>query len=331
MKPSDILNIKLLSNYLKIDKEELLCLISDSYVIASSSNLSNNVFEIKQYILAKRRGGSRIVHSANSDTLTNSLKILNNKLKELYIPPDSVHGFVKGKSIKTNANDHLSKKIIHKFDILDFFGSITTKKISEMLINLGFNNEISHAISRIATYENKLVQGFHTSPTIANLCFKDLDTIFSTLDSSITYTRYADDLYFSSNNEFDVKSEVTNILEDNGFTINQFKTKIMRRGGKQFVTGLTVFDNQYPRIPKDIKRKLRQKVHYISKYGFKGHVLHKLKIKNEEYELYSDKKSLVDSSISYTSNQIFGWLQYINSIEPEFAKKCNDQLFKKNK
>lgn len=329
MKPTEILNIKLLSNYLKIDKDDLLSLINQPYVIASSTDFSNNVLEIKQYNLLKKRGGKRIVYSANSDTLTNCLKILNNKLKEIHTPSDCVHGFVKGKSIKTNASNHLTKKIIFKVDILDFFGSITRELISKELIKLGFNSEISNAISKIVTYENRLVQGFHTSPTIANLCFKDIDAMLLSIDNSITYTRYADDLYFSSDSEFDVNEKVSKILEDNGFKINHFKTKVMRRGGKQFVTGLTVSDYEYPRIPKNIKRKLRQEIHYISKYGYKGHVLHKLGISAQEYNSDSEKKILVDSSVSFINNRIYGWLLYINSVEPIFAKKCNDKLYNK--
>lgn len=332
MKPSEIINIKLLSNYLKIDYDTLLRLINNDYIVKDHtySDSLDNILVIKQFALSKKRGGDRIVYSANSDTLTNCLKILNNYLKSLYVPIDNVHGFVKGRSIRTNAIKHLSKNIILKLDIKLFFDSIDAEMISNSLQRLGFNVDVSNAISRIATHENKLVQGFHTSPTLANLCFRDIDIKLASIDENISYTRYADDLYFSSNEEFDIKSQVAKILEENRFELNHEKTNIMRRGGKQYVTGLTIFDSHYPRIPKHIKRKLRQQIYYIKKYGYKGHVLHKLNIRQEEYLSDPEKKSKVDSSIDSINRKISGWILYINSIEPDFAEKCRKELYSKS-
>ena len=259
------------------------------------------------------------------------MKILNKNLNSLYTPPNAVHGFVKGRNIKSNASVHLTKKYIYKVDIEKYFESIDSNKVIDALIKLGFTAEVSALIAKIVTHNNILVQGFHTSPTIANLVFTDLDEIFYKIKDNIEYTRYADDLYFSSNSEFDIHEIIAEKLLKYGFTLNEEKTELMKRGQNQYVTGLTVFDSKSPRIAKRIKRKLRQDIHYITKYGYKGHVMHKLRISKKDYKNDFKIRDTVDFEIQKIYKKINGWLLFINSIEPEFSKKQSSLLYDKNR
>lgn len=316
--------IKKLSNYLNLDKEILIELSKKDYNIiesnAYSDDILNNVLTVRKIKISKKSGGFRYVYSPSSDQLTNCLKILNGKLKKIYSSPSCVHGYIKGRSIKTNAAEHLAKKYILKIDIENYFDEITYEDIVISLNNLGFDKDISPLIAKITTHNNVLVQGFHTSPTIANIIFYELDLILSKF-SNIKYTRYADDLYFSSDEDIHILPEIEKQLLKFGFTINNSKTKMMKRGQKQYVTGLTVFDPTQPRISKQKKRDIRQIMFFIKKYGFKGHIMHKYRISNEEYLKDAEIKEQVKEKIERLKSKVNGWLSFINSIEPKFSGK----------
>lgn len=183
------------------------------------------------------------------------MKILNSKLNEIFVPNEFTHGFVKGKNIKTNATCHLGKNLILSVDIKNYFESIPREMIVNNLIKLGFTKQVSSWISNITTLENYLVQGFSTSPTLANIVTQELDINLKEIcGDEIIYTRYADDLYFSTNSNLIPLKEITEIVEEFGFKLNDKKTKFMSRGKKQYVTGLTTFDTIIPRISKEKKK-----------------------------------------------------------------------------
>tara|TARA_R110002073_G_scaffold72537_1_gene177053 strand:- start:12540 stop:13529 length:990 start_codon:yes stop_codon:yes gene_type:complete len=318
---------KKLANFLNIEIEILLELLKNDYNIIKINNYSadilNNVLTVKKIEIPKKSGGFRVVYSPSSDNLTSCLKVLNSKLGKIYKPSSCVHGYIKGRGIKTNASNHLGKKYVLKIDIENYFTKITKESIIKSLNNLGFHHEISPLIAKITTHNDVLVQGFHTSPTIANIIFHELDLILSKF-TNIAYTRYADDLYFSSDKEIDIISKMEDQLLKFGFTINKSKTKLMKRGQKQYVTGLTVFDSKNPRIAKHKKKKIRQQMHYISRYGYKGHIMHEFGFSNEEYLDNDEIKEKVDYKIYELKSKIKGWLLFINSIEPDFSEKYID-------
>jgi hypothetical protein len=237
-----------------------------------------------------------------------------------------VHGFVKGRNIATNAFPHLGKKFVYQFDIKNYFESIKSEQVIKSLKQLQFSEEASDLISKITCHNGTLVQGFHTSPTVANIVFKELDQLLDDLGENIDYTRYADDLFFSSNVELDIQEEVESILLRFGFTLNEQKYKLMKRGQNQYVTGLTVFDKSYPRISKRKKKELRQEIYYIKRYGYKGHVFHQLKVSKEEYKNDSAIEEMVEFEMKRVYARINGWLMFINSVEPEFSQKYLDIL-----
>lgn len=332
MKHTEITSIKQLANYLRCNLDFLEKAISEEYLI-----IDGNFEEIKAFIgitveklYIKKKGkasGFRVVHSIFSDQLSNTLKILNTNLRDLFSPQKCVHGYVNGRHIKTNASIHLSKKLILSVDIQDFFENITQEMISIALQRLGFQKNVAQWLAKITTIEGRLVQGFNTSPTIANIVVDDMDKkLMELCGSNVDYTRYADDLYFSTNETLPDKIEIRKIIEGFGFKLNEAKTKLMKRGQSQFVTGLTVFDNQYPRIPKRVKRNLRLEIHYISKFGYAKHSIRRLKDQGIFQNNPTFRQELAKEK-DKTRLRLFGWLHYIHSIEPKLSNKLYKKLF----
>lgn len=326
MNYKEIISNRQLANYLRCDISFLEKAINEDYLVFDANNqntCSHNSIRIDRFHIKKKgkKSGYRVVHSVFTHQLSNSLKILNNYLNDIFVPADCVHGFVNGKSIKTNAFEHISKKIILSVDIENFFETITDKMVSDALQLIGFQKETAESISKITTLNGKLVQGFNTSPTLANIVVHQMDIKLMELSGKeISYTRYADDLYFSTNSVLPNQQDIEEIINYFGFKLNASKTKIMKRGQGQFVTGLTTFDNIQPRIPKRIKRNLRLEIYFIRKYGYIKHAKRRLKnqgikIENQGFQFE------IDQEIIETQHRLFGWIHYIHSIEPELGKK----------
>lgn len=227
--------------------------------------------------------------------------------------PKCVQGFVKKRSPRTNAKQHLTKKYLLNADICDFFDSITFDMVKSVFVNLDCDEEVSHILAKACTLNGVLRQGLHTSPMISNLVVAVMDQDFIKLNNvySATYTRYSDDITISSDKDLPGKEEVVQILQRNGFNLNEAKFRLTKRGQPQFVTGLSVFDSEYPRIPKQIKRRLRLELYYINKYGLLEHF---------------KRIGAPDFAYNYCYNRIRGIIDYINAIEPDLAEKLYKQL-----
>ena len=279
--------IKQFSNSLRIRESFVEAMNSHKYIVIDNNELNDvrtsniGIVIEKFYIPKKNRSlGFRVIHKAESHELENCLKILSKILSEIYQPLDCVHGFVNKKNIRTNAFVHLAKNIVLSIDIQDFFDTIKQSQVIEGLIRLGVDEQVASWISNITCINGYLVQGFSTSPVLANIVASDMDLeILKNIDIDTNYSRYADDLYFSSNKNISNIETITKIINKYGFELNNQKTQLMRRGQKQYVTGLSVFDKSSPRIPRQVKRNLRLEIHYITKFGYEEHVIKKLKIK----------------------------------------------------
>ena len=259
---------------------------------------------ISELKLLKRRAslGYRTVYSVKPYFALNALKTLKFYLNDLYKPNDCVHGFVKKRNIVSNAKKHLNKKIILNIDIKDFFESINLNMVKDVFNSLGFDENISEILSKITTYNDRLVAGFSTSPVIANLYCRDMDEEIIRICSeyNITYTRYADDITLSGDT-VDILYNLQEVLDKYGFKINKLKTKKYYKGNGQYVTGLSVEDSIMPRIPKNIKKRLRAEIYCICKYGLKSNVARVLKI---------DENEVSETMLKKRSARIIGWVEF---------------------
>lgn len=189
-----------------------------------------------------------------------------------YSAPPFVHGFVKGRDIATNAREHLDQDVVLRVDLKDFFGTVDRSKIAAALALFDFDESAVKAVAGVSLVEGSLPQGFSTSPLLSNLAFATTDIELAELagNAGISYTRYVDDLTFSGALESvhdELLRAVTTLLGRMNWTVNPNKTRFMRRGKPQYVTGLYVGDAAGPHIPRSMKRLLRREVYFASKFG----------------------------------------------------------------
>ncbi|OWV35303.1 RNA-dependent DNA polymerase [Bacillus spizizenii] len=225
--------------------------------------------------------------------------ILKNILTPNSIDP-SATAFIKTKGIKNNVNRHQGNQFFLCLDIDDFFPSIQQNKVYNLFKSIGYNTHISLVLSNLCTYKGVLPQGGVTSPAISNLVNIKLDRRISGYCSSrnIVYSRYADDFTFSSNNPHKLTKSITtirSIIQDEGYKLNNKKTRFLKPGNKRKITGLVLSDETEEfGIGRKQKRILRAKIHTL---------VFKL---NES-----------DKSWKALNEHINGWLSYLKGIDFE--------------
>lgn len=199
------------------------------------------------------------------------LHIIEQRIKEdrdSYIS-NIAHGFIKDRGILTNARQHLNKKYLFKIDIKNYFKSITKEGVKSVFLKLGFSKNGAEIFSDLCSYNDIMYEGFNTSPILANLYCFDLDSELKILAEkyNVEISRYSDDITFSSDiNNFPSTNEIKEIFEKYSFNINEEKTINLRYGQPQYVTGLSISNDKYPRVPKIMKKKIRQELYYLNKY-----------------------------------------------------------------
>ncbi len=199
-------------------------------------------------------------------------RILHRLLGRLRVHP-CVTGFEKGHSIVTNAVCHQGKAVVIRMDIRDFFANTSAKRVRKYFQTIGWNREATEILVRLCTYENGLPQGAPTSPRLANLVNYGLDAHLEGLAKRFggAYTRYADDLTFSFDQDgptqhHPVISVSKLILASEGYSLHmKRKLHIRRQHERQLVTGLVV--NVRPALPRETRRWLRAVEHRASTGG----------------------------------------------------------------
>lgn len=237
--------------------------------------------------------------------------ILDNILSH-YVPLECVHGFVKGKSIVTNAQCHIGKSEIACIDIKDFFPSITDSQIKDVFINLGYSESISKTLTALTTFEHRLPQGAPTSPTLSNIVMEPLDSeiLEYAEKNGLVYSRYADDITISGDQNIRKHiEEVIGIVERYNFIVNKNKTHIMNSSTGKKITGLSV--DSSVKVPLRYKRKLRQEIYYCKKHGISFH-LKNCKNRNEKYINFA--------------GYLYGKAYFIKMVEPQVGLEYIKQL-----
>lgn len=224
-----------------------------------------------QFTIKKKSGDYRYIY-APDDKLKNIQRKLANVLNCVYRVKPAAHGFAIDKNIVTNARNHVRRKYVFNMDLENFFGQIHFGRVRGMLMKPPYSigSEAALVIAQIACYKGKLPQGAPTSPILTNMICAPLDTQFTKLAKkyNLCYSRYADDITFSSYREafpkeivytdlggVHIGEEIQNILLKNSFNANQDKTRIFDYRKRQEVTGLVV--NRIVNIRRNYIKKLR--------------------------------------------------------------------------
>ncbi len=216
-------------------------------------------------ILEKKSGGHRVIEAPKPRLKAIQRKILTGILDAMR-PHNAAHGFRKGRSIRSFTAPHAGQDVVLKLDLEDFFPSIHRARVQALFRTAGYPEAVANLLGGLCTAVTPreifndgnlstphLPQGAPTSPALANLCAYRADCRLRALahKAGAEYTRYADDLAFSGGPEFARSAErfstlVAAILKEEGFAVNHRKTRIMRKGVRQQLTGLVV--NARPNI-----------------------------------------------------------------------------------
>jgi RNA-directed DNA polymerase len=257
----------------------------------------------------KKRNGDIRVISAPNWRIKYIQKRIKPFLEELYRPSSRAHGYISGRGIKSNAESHAGKRFILNVDLENFFGTITRKRIRGRLMAAPYNlsNEVASAISRLCTVDGVLPLGAPTSPVLSNIMCSKLDFDLTNLGRELGcfYTRYSDDITFSTNKSrfpsdlvilpqfqrsgrASAGSALTEIFDANGFVLNPAKTFVASPSDSKRVTGIVCNKELNPL--RKLRRDIRGAIHAWQKFGREGAET----VFNEKYN-WRSARSLEDS------------------------------------
>ena len=294
-----------------------------------------NAAKYKTFEVPKRSGGKRTIHAP-----IDALKLIQRKLSVLL--QDCVdeintaknlqnrvsHGFTRKRSIITNARRHRNRRYVFNLDLEDFFPSIHFGRVRGFFIKdrtFALHEDVATVIAQIACREKTLPQGSPCSPVISNLIAHVLDMHLVSLASRVgcTYSRYADDLTFSTNkkafpSEIAMQSdtdpnlwvpgeELQRLITHAGFLVNNRKTHMQYRTSRQNVTGLVV--NRRINVRQEYRHDTRAMVHRLLNTG--------------GFEVYGkvQKSGVVTlEKRSGKVNELHGMLGFIDKIDLDHRK-----------
>ena len=244
-------------------------------------NPKRNKNHYRTFTIPKKSGGVRTI-SAPEHMLKSMLTYTNRILQAFYEAPDCVTGFVPSKSVVDNAERHIGMNYVYNTDLKDFFPSIPQARVWGALKTqpFRFNMEVASAIAGLCcseiTFEgetrNALPQGSPCSPILTNIVCHNLDWKLNGLARRfrLKYSRYADDITFSSNHNVyqengEFVTEFRRIVAEQNFSINEKKTRLQKRGERQDVTGLVVSDRV--NVAREYVRDLDNLLYIWEKHG----------------------------------------------------------------
>lgn len=301
----------------------------------------------RQFKIKKKSGGFRQITAPRNQSFMMLLQSINEIMKAMYIPSDHAMGFTEKRSVVTNATVHKSQNYVFNIDLKDFFPSVEQGRMMKRLTLAPFNfsPQIALLISGICSMRVKreqpietkkhdldkrfmyvLPQGAPTSPIITNMICDTLDRRLAGLAKrfGLHYTRYADDITFSSmhyvyseNGEF--RKELVRIIKSQNFTINETKTRLQKHGSRQEVTGIIVSDKL--NVTRKYVREIRSLLYIWEKYGYTAAL-------SRFYPKYKAEKGHIKKGNPDLTNVLEGKLLYLKMVKSD-ADSVYSKLYTK--
>jgi retron-type reverse transcriptase len=249
-------------------------------------------------VLEKKSGSIRLIEAPKSRLKELQRQIQNQILRKIPSHP-AVHGFVKGRSIRTFVAPHVGRHMVLRLDLQDFFPSLPAARITALFRTAGYPEPIADLLGGLCTNaapgdlwaqltsdisgdvrremrslygRPHLPQGAPTSPTLANLCAYRMDCRLTGLAHAVNadYTRYADDLAFSGDRAFErcverFATHAAAIVIEEGFAVHHRKTRLMRQGVRQHLAGLVT--NQRINVARMDFDRLKAILHNCIRHG----------------------------------------------------------------
>lgn len=300
----------------------------------------------REFEINKKLGGTRKIcapcpelktlQKRLSKLLQNSISAIN---QEKGVKTSIYHGFRRGHSIFTNADDHKKKRYVFNVDIENFFGTINFGRVRGFFIknkHFELNDKVATVIAQIACFKNSLPQGSASSPVITNLIAHTLDIRLAALakNCSCRYSRYADDLTFSTNervfprelaelvnketNEWKIGKKLESQINKLGFLINYKKTRLQYRESRQEVTGLVV--NKKVNIKTEYHRTVRAMANSLFKTG-------KFFIRETKKD---EKGNIVIEERDGKLSELWGYLNFIDMADKFRKRHIEDYKERRN-
>jgi len=218
--------------------------------------------------------------------LMDVLRRIQRKVLSPIVLPESVHGAVRGRSPKSNAEIHLSSRCIVKVDARKFFDKVRHGAVYRMFRHdLGFGCDVARLLTRLTTRDARLPQGTPTSPSIANLVLVPIDGTLAKKASAagIQCTRFVDDVTLSGDDPRHLINEVAKLLSTRRLPIHRrgamgkpSKLQILPRTFPQEVTGLLVNGSSRATLSKARRDKIRAAIHQLPDDGVTKKELRKI-------------------------------------------------------
>lgn len=255
--------------------------------------------------IRKRRGGYREI-LAPAPLLKSVQRAINAEILTKAELHPACHGFRKKHSIVSNAVPHTGQEIVINIDLKDFFPSISAARVYGVYKSLGHPVDEARYLTRLSTYKEHLPQGAPTSPMLANLVCRRLDSRLAGLAKKhgANYTRYADDLTFSGPRRIvGTMPFIRQVIAEEGLTISEEKVRLTGRGNRQEVTGLVV--NQAVNVPRETRRRLRAALHHLTQ-----------------------GKPITWNHEEVSVSNLQGHVAFVKSVQPDLGRKLRRKLKK---
>lgn len=296
-------------------------------------NPNNSFHRYKQFKIKKKSGGFRLITAPRNQSFMLLLRYVNEIFKAVYTPSDYAMGFTEGRSVVTNANKHKGHNYVFNTDLKDFFPSIHQARVWKrlQLKPLLFKQPIANVLAGLCSMKEQtedgsiryiLPQGAPTSPIITNMICDNLDRRLAGLAKrfGVVYSRYADDITFSSmhnvyNTSGEFRKELKRIVEGQGFTMNEAKTRLQKLGSRQEVTGIIVSDKL--NVSQKYVRDIRNILYIWRKYGYDAAF-------NKFFPKYKEAKGHVKKGNPDMVNVLDGKLMYLKMVKGE-----DDSVYKR--
>ena len=319
-----------LPQFSTIDELSGIMGLSGSLIYCLSQRTEN--YYKKTYI-EKKNGGKREIYIPSPSLKIVQKWILNNILEKIK-PSNQAMAYRKGNiyGCKSNASIHMEMRYGLAIDLKNFFPSITSNRVYTVFSNVGYGKFAATLLTNLCTLDNFLPQGSPCSPTLSNLVCMSLDARLIGLCEKrrIRYSRYADDMYFSCDNQDVLKKTVPiikKIITYEGFAINKDKVHYHTPSNKKCITGITVSkdalrDTSQLKARKSLKRKIRSEIYYAlisGDYTKKEHIIGEIMYVNS---IECDYAERIKKYIKDITTKIL--------IFPELVEKYNENLFFKS-
>ena len=275
-----------------------------------------------------------------------NISILQSKIRTvlqlIYEPKYCVHGFAKDKSILSNAKEHTCKRHVVNIDLKDFFPSINIGRITGALRSHPFNlgQEASIVIAQICCKsDGVLPQGGSTSPIVSNIICRSLDNDLMSFAkrNRCLYTRYADDITFSTSSfhlpnnlatalggRLVPSEKLISTIEKHGFLINREKCRYAGRMSRQDVTGLTV--NEFPNVQRRYIKSILGALHAWQKHGYSAANRKYLERYQQRHHSGLELREVLRGKIAFVKMVLGGNAPMFRKLAKKYNKLCDRKL-----